>query len=444
MPLKITMIGAGSPGFSRAVGRELCHTEKLKDSVFTLMDIDEERLCLSERKIKAIVEEAGAPLRVESTLDRKRALEGCDYVITSCEKERVAFWREDVGIPERHGVHQIMGENGGPGGQIHAMRNIALFRDIAQDMEEICPDAWMMNFTNPMTAVCSLMLKRTKTQTVGLCHQVHGSIGVVAEMLGMEPGDLRLVSAGINHMNWLLDIRRKGDSKSCLDEFLAKVRDSDYWRKNHPNIPKQRFTLEVLDAFGVYPIGYDDHICEYMSFFYERDRWEELDYHPVVEDLAERKAAALEAASDRELMELRNVRYPFPKDPSHPYYSEKACEIINALETGETLYLDSTVVMNQGAVGNLPIDAVVDVPTVTVGGAVHPVTVGDLPLPCAELCHRQLTIYELLVQAVCEGDRQAALQAMCLDPYVRSIRQARGILDDFLDRYQVELPMLVN
>lgn len=436
------MIGAGSVGFSSSVAKEMMGSEVLRNAEFMLMDIDEKRLKTSLDNVKNIVKEVDSKIKVAATLDRVEALKNCNYVITSCEKERIKFWKQDILIPEKHGVSQILGENGGPGGMIHAMRNITLFMEIAEDMQRYCPDAWMMNFTNPMSFICTYMQKNTPIKTVGLCHQIHGSFGVVAEMLGMAPGDLQVIAAGINHLAWLIDIRKRGVKQSFMKEFTELVNKSEYWKKNQRAIPAQMFTLEVFKAFGTYPVGYDDHIAEYVPFFYNRSEWVERGYESKVDSLTEWEKSRSNTVNigTKETLELSAYKYPFPKDASHPYYQEKACTIIEALETNIPTYMDSSVIVNQGAIENLPADAVVDLPSVVAGGQVRPVHIGKLPLAAAEICRRQITIHELAVEAVMIGDRSLACQAMALDPHVRSLKQAQDILDEFLECYKPELP----
>lgn len=451
-PRKIAMLGAGSPGFSTAVAEDLIRSEILRDSTFTLMDIDAERLATSEGRIRALVAKAQSPLRVEATSDRRRALDGCRYVVTSCEKRRVPFWIKDIEIPKRHGVVQTLGENGGPGGQIHAMRNITMFMDICRDMRELCPDAWIMNFTNPMSYVCTYFARASGVKGLGFCHQVHGSFGVVAEMLGFQPGDLEVVTGGVNHFNWLVDVRQKGTGRSWLMEFLQRVRESDYWRVNRPQVPTQQFTRDVLEAFGAYPVGYDDHWSEYVPFFYPESEWAQRGYERHEEQLKAylaredeiRKRQTDKLSAVEVVRAMAEEKPPFPRDPNHPYYREQTCTVMEAFETNRPAYLTSINIVNHGSITNLPENAVVDIPAVATAGAVRGVHVGELPLACAELCRRQITLHELVVQATMTGDRQLALQAMCLQPQVRALAQARAILDEFLTEYREELPQFVR
>jgi alpha-galactosidase len=270
-------------------------------------------------------------------------------------------------------------------------------------------------------------------------------------MLGYEPGELEVITGGVNHFNWLVDIRRRGTSQSCLPEFLEQVRASEYWKVNRPNVPQQQFTRDVLEVFGAYPVGYDDHWAEYIPWFYPPEEWEKRGYEWKTVQLQKwlAKQSAPPKAGNQPQDTLTAVemgravaedKIPFPIDPRHPYYRERTCTVMEAFETNTPTYLDAINIINHGAIPNLPENAVVDIPAVAVGGRVRGIHVGALPLACAELCRRQVTLHELVVQATLAGDRQLVLQAMCLQPQVRSLAQARAIVDDFLKEYSAELP----
>ena len=450
MAIRISMIGAGSVGFSVGIARELIKSELLGDSTFVLMDIDEQRLRESYDRISQLVSQSGSAVTVESTLDRRSALEDARFVITSYAPHRIDFWGKDIEIAARHGVELLQGENGGPAGQIHALRNITIMMGIVRDMKELCPDAWIMNFTNPMSMLCTYLYKHAPVRALGFCHQVHGSFGVVAEMLGFEPGDLHVITGGINHMNFLLDIRRKGSDASYMDEFLKAVSQSPYWKELHENIPEQRFTLEFLEAFGIYPVGYDGHICEYMPFFHSPDKWRKLGYRSSLDTIKDLQKPRAKKASSGTIDDLELDRilgkgtFPFPKDPAGEYYKETPTTVMESLLTDKPQYLDAMVVQNNGCISNLAADAVVDVPVVVAGGRARGIDVGDLPFFAAELCRRQIAVHELVVKAAVQGDRRLFLQALCLDPFVHDLDTARGIMADYLEEYREYLPQFFD
>ncbi len=446
MSYRIAMIGAGSVGFSLAIAKELVRSEVLKDSTFVLMDIDSQKLAESEARIKSLIAQTDVPLRLESTQDRRVALADADFVITSFAPHRIDFWAKDIEIPLRHGVELMQGENGGPSGAVHALRNITIMKGIVEDMEELCPDAWLMNFTNPMSMLCTYLYKYAPIKSLGFCHQVHGSFGVISEMLGFEPGDLQVVSAGINHMNFLLDIRKKGSDKSYTDDFFAAVRKSKYWQKNLENIPEQMFTLDFLNTFGIYPVGFDNHICEYMPFFYTTQKWKQMGYRSSLEGVQELQKIQTSKPATGTIDDMEADRmlgkgtFPFPKEPGGDYYKETPVLVMEALITSKPEYLDAMVLLNRGCVSNLPFDAVVDIPAMVTGGRPRGIEVGELPFFAAELCRRQIAIHELVAQAGVSGDRRLFLEALCLDPCVHSLDTTRHIMDDYLDEYREYLP----
>jgi alpha-galactosidase len=436
--LKISMLGAGS-GFVLSVAKELLDNPVFADCEFALMDTAPDRLEAARKAVADVLKNAVHPVRLTVHHERATALDGCDYVITSCEKNRYANWTKDLGIPAKHGVHQVKGENGGPGGMIHGMRNICMFMEILKDMEKYCPGAWLMNFTNPMSILCTYFKNYSPIKALGFCHQVHGSVGVIAEQIGMEPGELEVIAAGINHLSWLFDIRHRGSSESCMDEFLTKVRTSKYWREKFPSTPQQTFTLEVLNTFNMYPVGYDDHIIEYLPFFWEKHEWEQYRFESLEETYAKMSADNYHVMEVQRLLGKEFEKPPFPVDPNHSYYSENPCRAIHALETNTPTYFDAINIKNNGAITNLPDDVILDVPGIVVGGKVRSIHVGELPPGPLEICRRQTALHEMIAKAAHEGDDSLAVQILCLDPYVRSLTQARAIWSDFRKAYQTEL-----
>jgi alpha-galactosidase len=313
---------------------------------------------------------------------------------------------------------------------------------IVEAMKKCCPNAWLMNFTNPMSMLTTYLLKYTPIKNAGFCHQVHGSFGVIAEMLGYKPGEFYIITAGINHLNWLFDIRHKGCNESCMDEFLESVKKSKWWKENHKKVPQQKFSLEMLNTFNMYPVGYDDHIIEYFSCFWNHSEWEKHDYHSQAVELQE----SLDKRGEKTSTEIRAQtlqgigpeaeRPPFPRDENHPYYHEDTCQMIKSLETGQMTYFDANVGFNHGAVGNLPYDAIIDRPVVVRNGQVRSIHVGNLPIGPAEVCRRQIAIHEMVVEGTVKGDESLIVQALCLDPYVTSVTQAKAIWNDYFNEYK--------
>ena len=437
--LKITMPGAGS-GFVLSVAQELVKDPLFAGGEFMLYDPDKERLAAAAEAVKELFQKSSSNILLKSSTSLEEAIEGSSYIISSCEKNRYPNWVNDFRIPEKYGVQQIKAECGGPGGLIHGLRQIALYSEIGRAIEKYAPDAWLMSFSNPMSTICTYFKNYTKVKTVGFCHQVHGSFGVVAEMLGLEPGSLEVITAGVNHFNWLFDVRLKGTGKSYMKEFLELVHNSPYWQKKYDNIPQQTFTLELLDVFGMYPVGYDEHIVEYTSCFYEPSEWKQHGFESLRGFYEKRVAEGKRTLEDQQEAVKTQTFPPFPKDPAHPYYAENPCRVISALETNTPCYIDAVNIVNNGAVGNLPADAILDLPALVIGGEVRSIHVGNLPPGPCELSRRQVALHEMIAQAAVEGSDELVLQALCLDPYVRSITQAKNIWREFRELYRDDLP----
>jgi len=439
--LKIAFLGAGS-GFVLSVARELVLDPVFQDCEFALTDPLPDRLEIAEKLVRGIFSsrECKNKITVSTSLINDPALEGADYVVCSCEPKRYSNWYKDLSIPESFGCYQITGENGGPGGIIHALRNMNIFREIAEKMEKLCPDAVMMNFTNPMSFICTYMKNHTKIKTLGFCHQVHGSFGVISEMLGYPPDELEVIAAGVNHLSWLFDVRHKGTRSSCMKEFIEKVMKSRYWNEPLPELSSQIFTLEVLKTFKMYPVGYDEHIIEYMPFFWEKHEWEQRGVKALTEEY---HTLALKNKHTLEIQRLwgERVNKPeFPANPGDPYYAENPCRAIVALEKNVPAYFDAINIRNNGAIGNLPPDVILDIPGIAVGGEVRSIHVGDLPPGPLEICRRQTVLHEMLTQAFHERDGNLVEQIFCLTPYVRSITQARQIWRAYCEEYKEYLP----
>ena len=434
MKSKITLIGAGSAFAINIV--ETLDSAVFDNFEFVLNDINSENLNRAEKAVRDVAKKLDLKVKISSDPNLESSLVDASYVIIACERDRYNYWIKDIEIPAKHGVVQATGENGGPGGLIHSMRNINMMMPIVAAIEEMCPDAWVLNLTNPMSVLCTYFRKYSSIKYAGFCHQVHGSVGVMSEQLGFQPGDLEVISGGINHLNWLFDVRKKGSSRSYMDEFVTAIQSSEWWLKKFDNAPEHMFSLEVFKTFGMYPIGYDNHICEYLSFFYEQSEWNNKGVEPLIDSVLRPQVARGRSTMEAQhLMGPDATKYPFPRNANHPHYRESVCPLIHALETNTPLYIDAMVGENKGAISNLPSDAIVDRPVVVTGGQVRSVYVGELPPGPREICRRQIALHEMIVQATVEGDETLAVQALCLDPYVRSLTQARAIWKEFRSEY---------
>jgi alpha-galactosidase len=439
-PARIVVIGAGSASFGLETLFDLFGArEELAGSTIVLVDVDAPHL----EKVAALARLADAHYRagfaIESTTDRRAALRGAQFVITAVAVRREELWKLDFEVPIRHGVKHVLGENGGPGALFHSARSIGLVLPIARDMEEICPDALLLNFTNPMSRVCRAVARYTRIRTVGLCHQIGHIYRLAGRTLDAEHrmpqnwDEMKVElcrmeelydvkAAGINHFTWLLDLRSRIDGCDLYPEFRRRI------AQKPPDFePLSRF---LMNAFGLIPATGDQHAGEYLAFAHEFHTMEGYDF-----DAAVRERAEMWARIDR----IVTGTEPLPAQP--PTSGERVVAIICAVLADRNLHLPALNLPNEGFITNLPAGAIVEVPGTASGWGVRGLGIGELPRGIAELCRRQLEIQELVVEAVVTGSRTLALQALLLDPLVPGAKAAAAILDDLLRLEADALPM---
>ncbi len=427
---KIVLIGAGSVSFGTGTLCDLfAAREELKGSTIALVDINPESLRLMTQVAQRLNEATGKPFVIEATTDRCAALPGAQFVITSIAVKRNERWRLDFQIPLKHGVKQVLGENGGPGGLFHAMRNIPIILDICRDIERHCPDALVLNFTNPEGRLCLAASRYTSLQFVGLCHGIGMAQTTISQALGLPVEEIDPKAAGLNHFTWILDLRRVGTGEDLYPAFkhaIAEKRD-EVEEKVGWGIKLCRY---LMDTFGYFPSPSDDHVGEYLSYAWEycglegydfdaADRWGEMLYQQL------RRWASGEGAVDSLLQ--------------HPS-GERAVPIIVGTSGNTHQYELAVNVPNAGFISNLPSWAIVEVPATIDATGVHGVSVGPLPEPIAAMCRTQIAVIDRMVEAAVHGDRNAALEALLLDPVVNSISQAEAILNEMLEVHKDFLP----
>ena len=456
--VKIVVVGAGSIAFGENTLAALMSAPALKGSRLALVDTNEEGLRLVHRLAERLNAEWDGEWTVASHISYEEALAGAQFVVCSIEVgTREQLWRSDFEIPLRQGVRQPYAENGGPGGFAHAARNIWPILGLVRAMERQCPDAWLINYTNPMIRICDAVNRYSRIRCVGLCHQIY--IGytmagiALAQDLGIEVPQgisgmyfdlaqiplreevkrqvvplLDIRAAGLNHFSWVLSVhdRRNGEDLYPL------------LRRRFMELPPtfEPLTRRLLEIFGYFPISSDTHLSEYLPWLSDPQTrpWEKYGIRLFDWDLW----AAVRQFTTERLREMAEgtvtVRGLEEND------SEGAREMIeNIASATKHLHLAANL-PNRGQILNLPQGAIVETPVVVDGAGIHPVCVGELPEPIAELCRREIAVAQLAVDAAAQGDRSKALQALLLDPTIGDIDVAARILDDFLRAYRAYLP----
>lgn len=458
LPTKITVIGAGSASFGENTLSAIMRSKRLKGSTLALVDRNAEALDIVYRLANRLNVEWDAGFVITAHTHHAEALPGSQFVVNAIEVgARENLWKRDFEIPLQYGVRQPYAENGGPGGFAHAARNIGPILQIARDMEQICPEAWFVNFTNPMIRICDAVNRYSRIKAVGLCHQIYAGyvmVGVaLANDLGIEvPEGLSGVhaavdqhplqhrvreqtvplvdirAAGLNHFTWILSIHDRRTGEDLYPLFRKRFFELD------PNF--EPLTRDVFSAFGLFPVPGDTHLCEYLPWLSDPNTkpWEKYNIRLYDWDLM----AAVREFELFRLNEMANgdatIGGLLETD------SEGALEIIENMAGATTHYHLAANLPNSGQISNLPLGATVETPVIVNGAGIQPVHMGALPEPIAALLRREITTAQLCVDSVVDGSREKALQALLLDPVIPDISTAKKILDDYLTEYRAYLP----
>ena len=431
-------MGAGSTVFARnLLGDAMC-SETLRDSVFALYDIDGERLEQSHTILEAMRVAKGGYGKIECYLgveNRKDALRGADFVIDAIQ---VGLYDPctiiDFEVPKKYGLRQTIGDTLGIGGIMRALRTIPVLADFARDMEEVCPDALFLNYTNPMAMLSGFMQRYTGVNTVGLCHSVQGCSSALLKQLGMEDkleGRKELI-AGINHMAWLLEIKDKNgvdlypEIKRRIPEKMA---DPDF---------KNKVRLEYIQNFGYYCTESSEHNAEYNMFYIKSKYPELIDRYNIPLDEYPRRCVDQINGWKKEYAELLENGV---KD--HQRTGEYAAYIMEAIVNSTPYEIGGNVLNKGGLISNLPEDACVEVPCLVNGYGIHPCRVGALPVQCAAMNMTNINVQLLTIEAAVTKKKEHIYQAAMLDPHTGSeldIDTIKKMVDDLIEAHGDYLP----
>ena len=426
---KIAIIGAGSHVFTANLVKDILSHPEHGSFTISLMDLNHERLDLVTSYSKNIVKQHQLNATIESTSDRRAALEGADYVVVTIRVGGLEANRVDVEIPAKYGIIQGVGDTIGPGGVFYGMRQIPVLLDICHDMEELCPDALLLNYSNPMAMICWAVNRYTKIRNIGLCHSVQSTSAELARYLGAKLEDVAYWVAGINHMAWFLKLRLNGrDAYPILRE---RFKDTGlYTRPDAHWAGADIVRAEIFKAFGYFVTESSQHMSEYVPYF--RKRPDLLERYKLVYRLE--TTDEMTKSREKRDAEMRKVAIngeKVPLDRSREYCSY----IINSIETGLPRRVNVNV-NNSGLITNLPNGCCVEVPCMVDDVGVHPLYVGDLPPQCASLNRTNINVQEMGVLAAVENDKNAALQAILLDPLTSSILtidETRKMVEEMFD-----------
>jgi len=417
---RIVFLGAGSIQFTPRLMADFVHQSDLWGSTICLVDLDARRLAVMHDLAGRLVEAGEADYEVVATTDRATVLPGADVVILSVEVERFPTWEEDRRIPSVLGVPQALGENGGPGGLFHGLRQIPPIVEICEDVASLCPNALVVNLSNPLSRICQAIRDCTAVRCVGLCHEIAGGNRYLARLLELDVADLRVTAAGINHFTWYLEIRHRLTG----EDLYPTVRD-----RARAGVPDDRLLVsDLLRLTGWLCVTNDSHAGEYLSGGHRwRSAWAPTarphDFYPwyrsYVEGLHDEVMAVVTGAvPPRTILEVGS--------------GEVVVGLVSDVVHGRTAEYDALNLPNDGLVANLAPQGIVEVPGRVVDGRIAGRPVGAMPDVLSEWCRRQMEIHRLTAAAAVTGDRRLALAALLLDPAVPDPQTAERLLDAML------------
>jgi alpha-galactosidase len=425
--IKVTFIGAGSVEFTRNVATDLCSYPEFRGGLhFSLFDISEERLAHAERLVSRISAQTGAEAVVTTTGDRRTALEGANYVINEVQVGGYKSTRADFDIPASYGVRQTIGDTLGIGGIFRGLRTIPVTVDLGRDMLEVCPDAYLLSYSNPMAMLPWAVYEGTGFSRVfGLCHSVRDTQSFLTTLVGADPERVRFLTAGFNHQAFVL--RFEQDGKSLYPQLTEIIESS-------PEL-QRRVRVEIFRRFGYFPTESSEHSAEYVPWFMHHDDQIER-YRIFVGDYLER--------SEENLRELQSLERQLASDAPLELESENelASLFIHSLETGTERELHVNI-RNGGLISSLPDECCVEVPCLVGAGGARPVPVGALPPQLTALNRTFLNVVELTVRAALDGSREHVYQAALLDPNTAATlttTQIVAMCDDLLEAHRDLLP----
>ncbi|MDM5340573.1 alpha-glucosidase/alpha-galactosidase [Fictibacillus enclensis] len=427
---KISIIGAGSVVFAKRLITDILSFPELKNTTFSLTDINKERLSTAEKMALKIVEENGGYAKVEATLNRKEALVGADYVLNLIQVGMHKSTLIDFEIPKKYGLKQTIADTLGVGGIFRALRTIPVLLEICNDMEEVCPNALLLNYTNPMAMLMHAVAKSSSIKSIGLCHSVQNTADDLASYLNVPVDELEYKVAGINHMAWFLELKRNG--VDLYPELFDAMEKEDIFNKD-----KVRF--EMMRRLNYFVTESSEHMSEYTPYFIKNENLIEQFDIPI-DEYIRRSERNLERFS--ETKEKIDKGESFNTEKSHEY----GAPIIHSMETGTNRVIWGNV-LNTNLITNLPADSCVEVPCLVNKSGIQPCHVGELPVQLAAMNRTNINVQQLVVEAVLTGNIDYVYQAVMMDPHtasVLSLEDMWSMTNELLLAHEEHLPKFTS
>jgi alpha-galactosidase len=427
---QVTILGAGSTMFARQLITDILQIEGLEEGSFALVDIDANRLELAHKMTERLISQSGKQWSVRASTERRDLLEGSDFIINTIEVAGLANVRHDFDIPMKYGVNQCIGDTIGPGGIFKALRTGPVWLDILRDAERLCPSAWVLNYTNPMSILTLAALAGTSMSTVGLCHSVQGTSKQLARYLEVPYHDLQWRCAGINHNAWFTEL--------CYQErdMYPRLRELALIPEIYERDPVR---FEIMRYFGAFVTESSGHFSEYVPYF--RKRPDLIEQYCRSGYLGEtgfyaNNWPAWREQNDVSIRDMLTSTQALPFTRSHEYGSN----IIEAVTLHRPMVIYGNV-RNTGLIDNLP-DGCVEVACLVDRNGVQPCHFGALPEQLAGLNRTHMTVHNLVCDALLKREREAARYALMLDPLTAAVCSPAEVSTMFDEMWEAQLPYL--
>ena len=437
MEKRIVLIGAGSAQFGYGTIGDILQSKVLEGSTIVLHDINPNSLAVVAENARLFIEEHKLPFQVSATTNRVEALTGADFIVSSIEVgNRFDLWEQDWRIPQQYGVQQVYGENGGPGGLFHAMRIIPPILEICADAVRICPEAYIFNFSNPMSRICTTVTRAFPgIRFIGLCHEIGSLPKFLPHILGVPYDELEVRAAGLNHFSCVLTAKYKATGLDAYPDIRARApqffsampsqdavhkyfKETGQWPEKVEDFigigteawPERRVFQVILEKFGLMPITSDSHFGEYIQWAYDvTDHKGILDFYRFYKEYL---------AHIQPKIELR--------------LNERVVAIIEGILTNSGYIEEAVNIPNNGLIANLPDWIVVEVPATIDQTGVHGIPMGQLPKGYAGLLMNQVAVHDMTAEAILHQSKALALQALLVDPIVNNYRGIDEMLDTMI------------
>ena len=409
-PIKVVFLGAGS-AFLENLFIDLTHITGNYGGEISLVEIDAKRLELALQLGQKIIEKTSGKWSISGSSDRRKILSNADYIINCIEVNGINTVKLDNDIPAKYGINQCIGDTIGPGGLMKALRTVPVFLEVLKDIEEFCPNAMVLNYTNPMSIMCLSASRKSRVKIIGLCHSVQGTSHLLADYVGIPYEELSWRCGGINHLSWFTELSSRGENLYPL-LFDKAFGDKEFYEKDP-------IRFDMMKHFGYFITESSGHLSEYLPYY--RKRTDLIEKYCRKEYLGEngfysKNWPTWRKKCDQRRIDLINGNEQFSLDRSWEYAS---C-IIQAIETNSPYVIYGTV-PNHGLIENLQADGVVEVACLVDGRGVQPTRFGILPPQCAAICSWNMRMYDLAAIACTENSREAAIHALMLDPLTAAV-----------------------